>query len=207
MVISVWLAFVAACVVFSFSPGAGMVATVSNTLNGGIRIAFKNIIGLQLALCVHLLVVSLGLGALLASSAVAFTILKYCGAAYLIYLGVMKFRSKASLTADENTQLTAQSTAKIIRQGFLINMMNPKSIIFLAAFLPQFISPEAPMAPQYLILGLTVLVVDTVVMVTYASLARSVQRFFRSSAAALWQNRVFGSMFIAMGGMLAAAER
>ncbi len=207
MVLSVWLTFVAACIVFSLSPGAGMVATVSNTLKGGIGIALKNIIGLQLALLVHLCIVSLGLGALLASSALAFSILKYCGAAYLIYLGVQKMRSSAVLATTAESDLAGSPTKVIVRQGFLINMMNPKSIIFLAAFLPQFVSQDASLPQQYVILGATVLVIDMLVMVFYASLAQTVQRFFKSEAMAVWQNRVFGSMFVAMGGMLAAAKQ
>ncbi|WP_413113325.1 LysE family transporter [Thaumasiovibrio sp. DFM-14] len=205
MTLSIWLTFVAACVVFSFAPGAGMVATISNTLSSGISTAMKNIVGLQLALMVHLLIVSLGLGALLASSAVAFTAVKYCGAAYLVYLGIVKIFSKSELENDEVT-VNTDTSIEIVKQGFLVNLMNPKSIIFLAAFLPQFISSDIAATQQYIILGLTVLVIDCLVMVFYASLARSVKRFFQSPSMVKLQNRIFGVTFVAMGAILASAE-
>lgn len=90
MALSLWFTFFVACIVFSVAPGAGTVASISNSLNVGFKTAVKGIVGLQLALISHLLIVSFGLGALLASSATAFTVIKYLGAAYLIYVGVSK---------------------------------------------------------------------------------------------------------------------
>lgn len=206
MSLGIWITFAIACIVFSVAPGAGTIASISNSLSGGIHRASVNIIGLELALMLHLLIVSLGLGALLSSSATAFTILKYCGAAYLLYLGLSKFLSREPAGTSEVSGEEIQAK-KVILQGFLVNMMNPKSILFLAAFLPQFISPQSDATSQYLILGVTVLVIDSAVMFTYASIAGLAKPYFSSPRFMAAQNRLFGILFITIGLSLARAER
>ncbi|WP_026973319.1 homoserine/homoserine lactone efflux protein [Aliagarivorans marinus] len=206
MELQIWLTFVAACIIFSFAPGAGMVATVSNALNRGMKVALVNIVGLQLALVVHLLIVSLGLGALLAQSATAFTVVKYCGAAYLIYLGITQWFSKAP-AAQTDTDNGQHALLPIMRQSLLINLSNPKSIVFLAAFLPQFIDPTAAATNQYLILGSTVVVIDCLVMVVYALLATVIRPLLSKPRFVAMQNKVFASLFVSLGVALAKAER
>ncbi|MGY5449640.1 homoserine/homoserine lactone efflux protein [Agarivorans sp. MS3-6] len=205
MLFSVWLTFVVACIIFSLSPGAGAVATISHSLSGGFRQACKNIAGLQLALIVHLVVVSVGLGALLASSAIAFTLIKYLGAAYLLYLGLSKFFDKPKRLHTGRD--TIKSSSELIRQGFIVNLMNPKSIIFLAAFLPQFVSPNNELISQYLLLGLTVVLIDCAVMFSYATLATAAKPWLGKARFIALQNRVFGSLFIMMAVVLARVER
>ncbi|WP_221076950.1 homoserine/homoserine lactone efflux protein [Agarivorans aestuarii] len=205
MLLSVWLTFVAACIVFSISPGAGTVATISHSLSGGFKQACKNIAGLQLALVTHLIIVSIGLGALLASSAIAFTAVKYLGAAYLLYLGISKFFEKSvALTGKD---VAVKSSSQLIKQGFIVNLMNPKSIIFLAAFLPQFVNPTQDMTGQYLLLGITVVMIDCAVMFSYATLASAVKPWLGKAKFVALQNRVFGSLFVMMGIALAKVER
>ncbi|GAB1620797.1 homoserine/homoserine lactone efflux protein [Agarivorans albus] len=205
MLLSVWLTFVAACIVFSISPGAGTVATISHSLSGGFKQACKNIAGLQLALVTHLLIVSIGLGALLASSAIAFTVVKYLGAAYLLYLGISKFFEKSvALTGKD---VAVKSSSQLIKQGFIVNLMNPKSIIFLAAFLPQFVNPTQDMTSQYLLLGVTVVMIDCAVMFSYATLASAVKPWLGKAKFVALQNRIFGSLFVMMGIALARVER
>ncbi|MDO6765411.1 homoserine/homoserine lactone efflux protein [Agarivorans sp. 1_MG-2023] len=205
MLFSVWLTFVAACIVFSLSPGAGAVATISHSLSGGFKQACKNIAGLQLALIGHVLIVSVGLGALLASSALAFTIIKYLGAAYLLYLGITKFFEKSQTFSTEPQ--AKKSSSQLVKQGFIVNLMNPKSIIFLAAFLPQFISPNSDLSSQYLILGFTVVLIDCAVMFSYATLASAAKPWLGKAKFMALQNRIFGSLFIMMGVALARVER
>lgn len=207
MQLELWITFVFACVIFSVSPGASMVVTISNSIAGGIQIAMKSILGLQLALLTHILIVSVGLGALLATSALAFTILKYLGAAYLLYLGFTKFFSKKKIVKDEDEISNLRSSKSLIWEGFVVNMMNPKSIIFLAAFLPQFLNPAEALFFQYMVLGITVLSVDLIVMCCYATLASSIRPYLLKSKFAEIQNKIFGSLFITMGVMLTRAER
>ena len=209
MTFTTWLTFTAACIIFSIAPGAGTVASISTSLAGGLPRAVKNLVGLELAMAVHLLVVSLGLGALLASSATAFTLLKYLGAAYLLYLGATKLLSRKTARLDAGTTEAAKAipTRKLIGQGFLVNMMNPKSILFLAAFLPQFIVPGPDTALQYLILGATVILVDGAVMFTYSAIAHAARPHVSSPGFMKALDRIFGGLFILIGLSLARAHR
>jgi homoserine/homoserine lactone efflux protein len=205
MTLPVWLAFVAACFVFSLSPGAGAVSTMSASLSLGPRLALANILGLQLALSLHILVVAAGLGVLLSSSVWAFTTLKLAGALYLIWLGVQKWR-EAPVLAVPGATTPVTGPWRLVRTGLLVNLTNPKSIVFLAAFLPQFVQHGAPQAPQYLILGLTVLGMDWLVMIGYALLAASVRGIMSTPVALRRGNRLFGSLFVGAGLALATAK-
>ncbi len=208
MTMGIWLTFTAACIVFSIAPGAGTVASISTSLSGGLSRAVMNLIGLELAMSVHIVVVSLGLGALLASSATAFTLIKYLGAAYLLYLGITKVLSKKVTrlvtTGGHSPKIPAR---KLIARGFMVNMANPKSILFLAAFLPQFITPVGDTGLQYLMLGATVVVVDGLVMFTYAAIANAARPHVSSPRFMTLLDRVFGSLFILIGISLARAHR
>lgn len=205
MDLNVWLIFTAACVVFSFAPGAGAITSINNSLNGGVKAAVKGIIGLQAALATHILIVSLGLGALLASSVFFFETLKYAGAIYLLYLGIKKFFQPWEF--DEATQNGETGYGQLIKQGFIVNLTNPKSIVFLSAFLPQFLNSEYPLPEQYIILGATVLIIDFLVMLSYSFLAALVRPYLSNEAIMSKVNNIFGSLFIMLGLMLAGSER
>jgi homoserine/homoserine lactone efflux protein len=205
MTLPVWLAFVAACFVFSLSPGAGAVSTMSTSLSLGPRRALANILGLQLALGLHILVVAAGLGVLLSSSVWAFTTLKLAGALYLIWLGVQKWR-EAPVLAVPGAATPQTGPWRLVRTGLLVNLTNPKSIVFLAAFLPQFVRHGAPQGEQYLVLGLTVLAMDWLVMIGYALLAASVRGIMSTPVALRRGNRLFGSLFVGAGLALATAK-
>lgn len=205
MSFSLWLAFVAACFLFSLSPGAGAVSTMSTSLAYGPLRAQANILGLQLALFLHILLVAAGMGVLLSSSVWLFTAFKLIGALYLIWLGMQKWRETA-LLAVPGTLISGANNWKLIRTGFLVSLTNPKSIIFLAAFLPQFLCPGTSHGQQYLILGATVLIMDWLVMIGYAFLAASVRGVMSTPLALRRGNRIFGSLFIGAGLLLASSR-
>ncbi|MBE0367960.1 homoserine/homoserine lactone efflux protein [Pseudoalteromonas aurantia] len=204
MDIGIWLTFVAACVVFSLAPGAGTITSINNSMTGGIIAAIKGLVGLQLALALHIMVVSFGLGALLASSVTFFEVFKYIGAAYLIFLGIKKWREKGAM----NTELAQVSTVygQLIKQGFIVNLFNPKSIVFLAAFLPQFVNVNHSFSEQYMILGVTVIVIDSVVMLGYSLLGLCVKPYLSNQRVMSFLNKLFGTLFISMGVVLAKSE-
>lgn len=206
MSISIWLAFVAACIVFSLSPGAGAVATMSTSLAHGPRTALGTILGMQLALALHILLVAAGLGVFVASSIWAFTLLKLGGAGYLIWLGIQKWREQPVLAVPGDNS-GENGLWRLARSGFLVNVTNPKSIVFLAAFLPQFLQPGTDFGPQYLILGSTVITVDWLVMIGYAMLAAFVRGAMASPVRLRRGNRVFGTLFIGAGLALASARQ
>ena len=205
----VWVTYFAAMWVIALSPGSGAVLSMSHGLSYGVRRTTPTILGLQLGLAVVLLVAGLGVGALLLASAKAFWVVKVLGAAYLIWLGWRQWR--APVAADAATGHAASESAMSVRQrvlrGFLTNVTNPKGIVFMAAVLPQFINPAKPLALQLAILLATTLAVDVTVMHGYAWLASRLQALLRSARARRNQNRVFGSVLMAMGASLLLVKR
>ncbi|MBY8096064.1 homoserine/homoserine lactone efflux protein [Vibrio fluvialis] len=200
----IWLAYVATAIVFSLAPGSGTVNSISNGLSYGTRKSLASIAGLQIGLAIHIMLVGAGIGALVAQSALAFTIIKWVGAVYLVWLGIQKWRDRSSLVADAATQTLSAGT--LLRKAVLINLTNPKSIVFLVALFPQFLDPARDQMTQLLVLGITTVTIDSFVMLGYTSLASQMGRFIRSDRIMRKINRVFGSMFMGCGALLAAAK-
>ena len=149
MAFDVWLGFFAACWVISLSPGAGAIASMSSGLQFGFRRGYWNVIGLQLALALQILIVAAGVGAVLATSALAFNLIKWFGVAYLLYLAYKQWQQPPSVvSAEQRAEQQVQPLAMMFR-GFLVNISNPKAIVFMLAVLPQFITPSDPLVPQY----------------------------------------------------------
>jgi homoserine/homoserine lactone efflux protein len=201
---SLWLALAGAGVLISFTPGAGAINTMSNSLNSGFRRSIWGILGQQAALVVHVLIVALGVGVLVASSPVAFNVIRYAGAAYLVYLGIRQFLHKPDLEQEKAAELRNEPAPSMFRRGLWVNLLNPKAIIFFLAFMPQFIRPEQPLLPQYLVLTTTVVTIDILVMwFFFAAAAKSFQRFTHNAHGQKVLNRTFGVLFVAVGIMLA----
>ena len=207
----VWVTYFAAMWVIALSPGSGAVLSMSHGLSYGVRRTTPTILGLQLGLAVVFLVAGLGVGALLLASAKAFLVVKVLGAAYLIWLGWRQWRAPVAADAADAATGHASESAMSVRQrvlrGFLTNVTNPKGIVFMAAVLPQFINPAKPLALQLAILLATTLAVDVTVMHGYAWLASRLQALLRSARARRNQNRVFGSVLMAMGASLLMVKR
>lgn len=201
---NMWLAFLAAAVVIAVSPGPGAVLSMATGLRHGYAVALRAILGLQTALLIQLAIVVLGLGAVLAASATAFLIVKIAGAGYLIWLGVRKWRAPVELLDDGTA---ARDTRGVYLQGVLVNLTNPKAIVFMVALVPQFVDPQLPQWPQFFIIATTMVGTDMVVMSCYALLAGRCRRWLRSPRMMKAQNRVFGGMFVAAGSLLAASSR
>ncbi|MBS9957933.1 homoserine/homoserine lactone efflux protein [Vibrio alginolyticus] len=200
----VWLAYVVTAIVFSLAPGSGTVNSISNGLSYGTRKSLGAIIGLQIGLVIHIALVGAGIGALVAQSATTFSVIKWVGAAYLVWLGIQKWRDTSSLVAAENHN--EMSGTALLYKAVLINLTNPKSIVFLVALFPQFIDPAKDQITQLLVLGVTTVVIDACVMLGYTSLAAQMGRFIRSDKIMGKINKVFGSMFMGCGALLAAAK-
>ena len=201
---NMWLAFLAAAVVIAVSPGPGAVLSMATGLRHGYAVALRAILGLQTALLIQLAIVVLGLGAVLAASATAFLIVKIAGAGYLIWLGVRKWRAPVELLDDG---AAARDTRGVYLQGVLVNLTNPKAIVFMVALVPQFIDPQLPQWPQFFIIATTMVGTDMLVMSCYALLAGRCRRWLSSQRMMKAQNRVFGGMFVAAGSLLAASSR
>ncbi|EWS99901.1 lysine transporter LysE [Intrasporangium oryzae NRRL B-24470] len=200
---SLWLALVATGALISFTPGAGAINTMANSLSSGWTRSIWGILGQQLALLVHIAVVAAGVGVLVAGSPLLFNVIRYAGAAYLVYLGYRQFRTRAGAASDESTR-PPEPAWPMFRRGVLVNLTNPKAVVFFLAFTPQFIQPDEPLLRQYLVLAATVMAVDVVVMwFFFAAAARGLGRLTRSESGQRTISRVFGSMFVGVGVLLA----
>ena len=205
MSLSLWLTYLVATIILSVTPGPGVFSSLSSGLNHGFRMGVWNGVGMQAANAVLIAIVSLGLGAVLLASEALFTIVKWVGVIYLIYLGIATWRSPPRAFHEEKD---ADRTAKdVFLRGFLVNITNPKGIIFYVAILPQFIDVDAPQALQYTILAATTLVVDLVIMSGYTGVAAKVLRVMRDERRLRWINRTLGGAFVAAGVALATFRR
>lgn len=205
MTLNTWLLFVGAAWVICLSPGPGVLSCVTAGLRHGFGYALWNIAGLQLGAMTTLAVVGVGLGAVLAASPIAFALIKWFGALYLAYLGIQQWRSESALIAapeGEGNGPTARPAALLLR-GWLVNVSNPKGILFTLSVLPQFIDPKMPQLPQYLIVSATMLVIDVCSMTSYTALGVQALRMLRNPNVIRWTNRGFGTLFIVAGIALA----
>jgi len=206
MLLETWLAFLVACWVISLSPGAGAIASMSCGLQYGFWRGYWNTIGLQLGLALQIAIVAAGVGAILAASALAFSLIKWFGVAYLVYLAVKQWQALPSdLTSDSERPLGRPLT--LVLRGFLVNASNPKAVVFMLAVLPQFIDPHRPLMEQYLTMGATMIVIDSIVMAGYTGLASRVLRVLRTPRQQRLLNRTFAALFVAAAGLLACVRR
>jgi homoserine/homoserine lactone efflux protein len=202
-----WLLFIPAAIAISLSPGAAAVASMSSGASYGVRRSYLTIIGLEIALMLQLTVVAIGLGALLAASEVAFSVVKWCGVLYLAYLGIRLWGKRPEQTDTEASPVKEDHGAALLVRGLLVNGLNPKAVVFFLAVTPQFINQKAPLFPQYAQIGATLVAVDLVVMGGYSALGSRLLRVFRKAKNQVRLNRVFGTIFIGAAGLLALAGR
>lgn len=199
-----WFAYLLTSIILSLSPGSGAINTMTTAISHGYRGAAASISGLQAGLAIHIVLVGVGLGTLFSRSLLAFEVLKWAGAAYLVWLGIQQWRAAGAL--DLNTLAQTQSRGRLFKRAVFVNLTNPKSIVFLAALFPQFINPDQPQVMQYLVLGVTTIVVDIIVMIGYATLATRIAAWIKGPRQMKALNRVFGSLFMLVGALLASAR-
>ena len=202
----VWLAYMLACWVISISPGAGAIASMSSGLNYGFRRGYWNALGLQLALLVQIGVVAAGVGVLFATTPWAFMLVKWFGVLYLLYLAYLQWKAPTQSIEIQQEQ-PDKSIAKLVLHGFLINMSNPKAIVFLLAVLPQFLDLSKPQWIQYLIMALTMVTIDLIVMAGYTGLAAKVLRLLKSPKQQKVMNRTFAVLFACAASLLSLVHQ
>ena len=202
MTLSLWLSLLGASTLISFTPGAGAINTMTNSLNSGFRRSMWGILGQQAALLVHVVVVAAGVGLLVSRSPMAFTAIRYAGAAYLVYLGVRLILAKPQGAAELDVK-GRESALSMFRRGLWVNLLNPKAIVFFLAFTPQFIRLDAPALPQYLVFIGTIVAVDIMVMwLFFAASAKSFSRFTATERGQGILNLTFGTLFIFVAALL-----
>lgn len=202
----IWTAYVIATTILLMIPGPTVLLVVGYALSSGRQTAWQTVPGVVLGDFVAMVASLAGLGALIAASAGAFTVLKWIGAAYLMYLGIRMWRAEPSIGAIKPGD-PARRRRSLTMQAFVVTALNPKGIAFFVAFLPQFISPASPVTPQLIVLGVTFLVLATVNVVAYAIMAGSMRQRLRHPRLLQAVNRTGGSLLIGAGIMTAALRR
>jgi threonine/homoserine/homoserine lactone efflux protein len=200
------VAFLIAAVVLAITPGPGIAYVVARTVAGGRSEGLASCIGTGIGGLLHVLAAALGLSLLVAESAMAFGMLKYLGAAYLVYLGVRMLRRKDATFVLPG--VAAQGAARALREGILVEALNVKTALFFLAFLPQFVAPALPLAPQLVVLGSICVALNTLVDVAAVFAAQ----WLLSSgpareARARMLTRASGVTMLGLGAFLALARR
>ncbi|WP_306364592.1 LysE family translocator [Nocardia sp. CC227C] len=176
------LAFLVAATVLIVIPGPGVLFVIGRALVDGRRAALLSVLGHSVGVLLVLVCVAAGLGALVAASAVALTVVKVVGALYLMYLGIQAIRDRKSLRAALRADVEPAQRNKMLRQAFVVGVSNPKAIIFFSAVLPQFVDPASGAIPlQMLILGLAFLLIALVSDSAWALLAGTARNWFARS--------------------------
>jgi threonine/homoserine/homoserine lactone efflux protein len=197
---STLLVFAGASIAMLVFPGPSVIYIVTRSVEQGRRAGLVSMLGVEAGGLVHVAAAALGISAIVASSATAFSIVKYAGAAYLIYLGVQRWRCGEGGSEPGEPQ----ARGALFRQGMLVNVLNPKTAIFFLAFLPQFVDPSMAVAPQVLVLGAEFIAIAVISDGAYAVIAGTLgERVRRSAVANRWVDRTAGGTLVALGGLAA----
>jgi homoserine/homoserine lactone efflux protein len=209
MELNTWLAFFAASWAISISPGAGAVAAMSAGLAHGFARGYWLTFGLILGLWSQLMLVGAGVGALIAASSTAFSVVKWLGVAYLFWLGAAQWRSRASVMRSDGEPGAAPFVTRraLVLRGWALNTVNPKGTLFMLAIVPQFIDPVRALLPQYAIIAGTLAFTDLVINAGYTAFASRVLVAVGTPARLRWLNRFFGGLFIGLATLLATVKR
>lgn len=205
MTLEIWIAYVVATTVLLMIPGPTVLLVTGYAISGGGRTGWWTVPGVVLGDAVAMVASLAGLGALLAASASAFAVLKWVGAAYLVFLGIRMWRAEPTIDDEQNREDIGRWA--LTAHAFYVTALNPKSIAFFVAFMPQFVARSAPIIPQLLILGLTFLALAFVNISAYAALAAAMRKQMRSPGLVRAMNRAGGSILIGASIMTAALRR
>ncbi len=205
--LDVLLIFVPASFALNMAPGPNNVLALSNGLNHGYVSGLCGALGRLAAFLVMMMASAVGLGALLIASETAFQVVQWCGAAYLVYLGLKLLRSPAQRVTRDCAVGRAPNRLYLARQEFMVALGNPKAILIFTAFFPQFLLPEMPVVPQFAIMGITFLLLEAIAVLAYLAVGRSLSRVAPRAVSMDWVNRLTGSALMAGGILLAFSRR
>jgi threonine/homoserine/homoserine lactone efflux protein len=206
---TVLILFIVTSFVAIATPGPTVLLALSNGARYGIRVALFGMLGAMLSDLILIGAVAVGLGAVLAASETAFQILKWIGVLYLVYLGVQLLRTQPQSQQDalQGFVRYASHPHRLFFKCLLVALTNPKGYLFFSAILPQFVNPQTPQFPQYVLLTLTFTIIDGFVMLCYAGSGARAVRFFRTPMAMVWINRLSGGALLTLAGALALYRR
>jgi threonine/homoserine/homoserine lactone efflux protein len=208
MSVETWLAFAAASAIMLAIPGPTILLVISYALGHGRKTALATVTGVTLGDFTAMTASLAGLGALLAASSSLFTILKLIGAAYLMFLGIKLWRAPIVVgPMGDNDNLPEERPLKILLHSYVVTALNPKSIVFFIAFVPQFLDMSKPFLPQTLILEATFLTLAALNSLVYVFVADMARGFIRKASVQRAVNRTGGTLLIAAGAVTAGYRR
>ncbi|EJG2372682.1 LysE family translocator [Vibrio parahaemolyticus] len=207
MQLDTWIYYTLAILVLTASPGPSSLLCLSKGVSSGFRLALTTALGSLSAITIILTLSFTGLGVVIASSEFVFNIIKWCGAAYLIWLGIQAFRSKQNDFSKSGSALVSTSHVSAYTSGFIVGSSNPKAIIFFTALFPQFIDPTDSLLAQYAIFAGTFVVFELSWLTFYALLGVKTSNWLFEAGRAKLFNRLTGGVFISAGVMLSTANR
>jgi threonine/homoserine/homoserine lactone efflux protein len=202
-----WYFFVVTETALCFVPGPAVLLVLSQGLRHGTRKAVFSIFGIVAANTVYFALSATGIGAVLMTSYDVFFAIKWIGAAYLVWLGLSAFFGRSKLLSVTPDKDSRSNSGRLFANGFILQMSNPKALVFFSALLPQFIDPHATLWTQVVILAATSVVIEFVVQLFYATIAGRAASFVAEPRFAKITDRVAGSFLIAAGAGLAAVRR
>jgi len=205
----IFLLYFATWSLVALTPGPAVMCSVAQSTRYGFRSSLAGIAGIQLGNLIFFVCIAFGLGTLLAKATTAFTVLRFIGAIYLFYLGTRIILGTFRRTGMKTAQPVAMPPAyrNLFLQGLLIQLTNPKALLFVSALLPQFLDPHRPAPPQLVILVLTTIAVDLMVLSSYAFLAHRGVQTFRAFRVSKWLERVFGAALVFFGFRLLVSRK
>lgn len=206
MEFDVWLTLFLASLAISISPGAGAVVSMNHGIKYGLKKSYAAIFGLQLGLFTQTFIVVIGLGALITKSVLLFSIIKWIGVLYLVYLGLMKIFEKIEVL-EEGEHLKNYSAKKSFISSTLINLTNAKATVFLVAFIPQFLNPNESLWLQFGIIVGTLCIIDIFVMTGYSSMASKLKFLIKDVKAMKIQNRITGGFLILAALLMSTTQK
>lgn len=206
MAIDTWLAFAVACIVLTLIPGPSVLLVISQAMSKGFRSTLLCILGLSVGGILLMGLSFIGVGAILATSATLFQIVKWAGVAYLAYLGIQQIIQARSLTGELNSEVENRSGWSSFWMGALTALLNPKAIVFYMAFLAQFINPSADLGVQVVLLTATSTGIVAVILIGYALVARQIKQMFSTARAQQKVGYASGSLMLGGSAMLAVTR-
>ncbi len=203
-----WATFFTAAVLLNLSPGPDMAFILGQTAKRGVRSGFSAMFGIWTGAFIHVIFAALGLSVILATSAVAFSAVKWIGAAYLIWLGIQALRSDGT-NISVNGQGSPKRLMKIFQQGVLVAVLNPKVAIFFLAFLPQFVEVGAgPVSAQLFLHGFLIIVVAAFIEPPLILIGGKLTGYLsKNIQVSRWMDRGLGALFVGLGIKLATSDR
>jgi threonine/homoserine/homoserine lactone efflux protein len=208
MDLQLWLYYLIAILILTASPGPSVLLCVTKSATQGFNYAIYSAFGSLIAIIGIMTLSFTGLGVIVSSSELIFTIIKYIGAGYLIYLGVKALISKQeNYHFDKNKDMKKRDKLSSFFSGFIVGGSNPKAIIFFAALFPQFINTNAPLLNQYIVFVSTFSVLELSWLMFYSYLGHKSSNWFLQKGRAKFFNRITGGVFISAGVLLSTSNR